>query len=191
MAEEPRPDLVIFTGAARMAPGFASELESLADPALVEVTDGLPGKKDLDRGRYLALWDPAVTPEAGAIAALTGHMDENPLAGIAAPMVAGGAAAGKLPPTARIIIESRIAPRPAGGAEVECVSAPPVVIRPETLEETGIPKDGRAMIPLLCRRARRRGWRINLVREAVFHPSAGWHPHPGLGFLELCRFLFA
>jgi len=192
-ADEPRPDLVIFTKDAGIPPGFAGEIEKLADPASVEVTDGLPGKKDLDRGRYLALWNPAIIPEPGAIAALIDHMDENPLAGIAAPAVTAAGrvlpTCGKRPQLMRVLAKSRVEPEPVSGMEVETVAAPPVILRPETLEETGMPAGHAAAVPVLCRRALRLGWQVHAVREAVLTASPGHQTAPLLGFIEICRYV--
>lgn len=189
---KPRPDLVVFTPGTEPPPGFADRLAALADPAAVEVKAGRPGKDDLGLGRYLGIWHPAVTPAPGAVAALISHMDENPLVGIAVPRVedASGrvlATCGRRPGIPRLLVRSRMEPLPLPGPEVETVSAPPLVVRPEALEETGPPANHNAAAAVLCRRAAARGWRIHRVMDAVFTAGPDYDPAPRLGFFEIWR----
>ncbi len=192
------PDLALFVKEGRGTDSFSQQIEKISDPAAVEAVNGIPGKTDLKRARYLAIWDRSIIPGPGVIPALIDFMDQTPEAGMASPSLVhrGGILPtfGRPPSFLKVVIKSRIdLTLPVidrSPVEVFTISAPAAVMRPEMLSETGFPSPRPGGLEALCRRARKLGWHLYGLPQAVCRVDGDPQRFASrLGFIDICRYI--
>jgi|GEM_PF-5383469 len=175
---------------------IAEELKKLAAPASAVIALKRP-KNSI--ARYIGLWHEEFTPQPDCLAALIKFMDQTPEAGMAAPAVYSGRGmrhfSGAKPPFWKILTTSRIEPIPGPSdtrpIEVEIITSPVVIMRPEMVEETGFPAAKAASLATLSRRACKLGWHLFALPGAKCRLAKEDWPGEVAGIGDICRYLMA
>ena len=147
--------------------------------------------------RYLSFWDEGIRPQPGSLDSLIRFLDENPTAGMAAPRIVDAhgmvlPSVRSAPTLATILCQHTPLGRLLSGApailgrhllleedhlrsfEPEWLLDTCLVIRREVVEEIGLPEEGFAAHygdADYCLRARRAGWHLHYLAEAVMLQS--------------------
>ncbi|MFW8602031.1 glycosyltransferase [Desulfobacterota bacterium M19] len=142
---------------------------------------------ELAAGRYILLMAADAVIHPGSLLPLVNFMDDNPDTGLASPRVLN--AYGRPEAVARLFprglsslglclglpLSRRLpAPNPDHNTEVDWLWSGALIIRPQLIEDIGLPRRRLSPLSLMlyARRAQKEGWHIFYVHEAaVIHPN--------------------
>ena len=141
----------------------------------------------LTAGRYILLMAADAVIQPGSLLPLVNFMDDTPDAGLASPRVLN--AYGRPEPVARLfphgfsslglclglpLCQRRLYLTPERSTEVDWLWSGALIIRPQLIEDIGLPRHRFSPLSLMfyARRAQKAGWHIFYVHEAaVIHPN--------------------